>query len=172
MGSELLIMIRVIMLLGLINCAASGLDKVGGKYGWDQNVNYTDWAAHSHFYVGDWLYFVFDKHYYSVLEVNQTNYEQCIDRDFITNITRGGRDVFQLTHARPYYFISSGGYCFHGMKLAINVEEPLPASPPPSFSSAKTNASPPQIRKHFTAPVLFVISTLVWTLLFAQARSL
>ncbi|XP_055805851.1 lamin-like protein [Solanum dulcamara] len=168
MRSDLLTMIRVIILLGLMKCSASRLDKVGGKYGWDQNVNYTDWAAHQHFYVRDWLYFVFDKHYYSVLEVNQTNYEQCIDRDFITNITRGGRDVFLLTQARPYYFISSGGYCFHGMKLAINVEEPLPASPAPS-SSDKINASPPQIGKHFITPVL-AISTLVWTFLFAQAR--
>ncbi|KAF3648694.1 hypothetical protein BC332_05992 [Capsicum chinense] len=165
MRSDLLIMIT---LLGLMKCVASRLVKVGDKHGWDQNVNYTDWAAHYHLYVGDWLNFVFDKHYYSVLEVNQTNYEQCIDSDFITNITRGGRDVFQLTQARPYYFISSGGYCFHGMKLAINVEEPLPASPAPS-SSDKSNASPPQIGKHLVAPVL-AISTLVWMLLFAQAR--
>ncbi|XP_015065372.1 lamin-like protein [Solanum pennellii] len=162
-----LMMIRSMMLLGLIKCAASGLDKVGGKHGWDQNVNYTDWASHQHFYVGDWLYFVFDKHYYNVLEVNQTNYEQCIDSDFISNITRGGRDVFHLTQARPYYFISSGGYCFHGMKLAINVEQPLPASPAPS-SSDKTNASPPQIDKHLIIPV-FASSTLVWMFLFAQA---
>lgn len=48
-------MIRSMMLLGLMKCAASGLDKVGGKHGWDQNVNYTDWASHQHFYVGDWL---------------------------------------------------------------------------------------------------------------------
>uniref|UniRef100_A0A3Q7F919 Phytocyanin domain-containing protein n=1 Tax=Solanum lycopersicum TaxID=4081 RepID=A0A3Q7F919_SOLLC len=136
-----LMMIRSMMLLGLMKCAASGLDKVGD--------------------------FVFDKHYYSVLEVNQTNYEQCIDSDFISNITRGGRDVFHLTQARPYYFISSGGYCFHGMKLAINVEQPLPASPAPS-SSNKTNASPPQIDKHLIISA-FASSTLVWMFLFAQA---
>lgn len=114
--------------------------------------------------------FVFDKHLYSVLEVNQTNYEQCIDHDFITNITRGGRDVYQLTQARPYYFISSGGYCFHGMKLPINVEQqPSPASPAPS--SAKINASPPQIGKHFITPAVAFVVTLVWVLLFARARS-
>ncbi|XP_009768514.1 early nodulin-like protein 20 [Nicotiana sylvestris] len=165
-----ILLVRVTMLLGMIKSVASGLDKVGGKYGWTQNVNYTDWAVHRHFYVGDWLYFVFDKHLYSVLEVNQTNYEQCIDHDFITNITRGGRDVYQLTQARPYYFISSGGYCFHGMKLSINVEQqPSPASPAPS--SAKINASPPQIGKHFITPAVAFVVTLVWVLLFARARS-
>ncbi|CAN4082635.1 unnamed protein product [Withania somnifera] len=161
-------MIRMLVMLGLIKYAASGLTKVGDKHGWNQNVNYTNWAAKHHFYVGDWLEFIFDKRYYSVLEVNQTNYEQCIDSHFITNITRGGRDVFQLTKARPYYFISSGGYCFHGMKVAINVEEPLPVSLAPS-SSDKPNASPPQIGKRLISPIL-AISTLVWTLLFAQAR--
>ncbi|KAK6798623.1 hypothetical protein RDI58_006326 [Solanum bulbocastanum] len=49
MRFDLLMMIRLMMLLGLIKCAASGLDKVGGKHGWDQNVNYTDWASHQHF---------------------------------------------------------------------------------------------------------------------------
>lgn len=78
--------------------------------------------------------FKFDKHYYNVLEVNDTSYQLCNDQNFITNITRGGRDVFNLTQARPYYFLSGGGYCFQGMKLAVNVEEyvPPPVAPPPS----------------------------------------
>lgn len=29
--------------------------KVGGSKGWHQDVNYTEWAAQEHFYVGDWL---------------------------------------------------------------------------------------------------------------------
>lgn len=78
--------------------------------------------------------FRFDKHYYNVLEVNETSYQLCNDQNFITNITRGGRDVFNLTQARPYYFLSGGGYCFQGMKLAVNVEVyvPAPLAPPPS----------------------------------------
>lgn len=31
------------------------LHRVGGKRGWTQNVNYTDWAMNQTFYVGDWL---------------------------------------------------------------------------------------------------------------------
>ncbi|KAG5527589.1 hypothetical protein RHGRI_028489 [Rhododendron griersonianum] len=110
------------------------LFQVGGKKGWTTGVNYTEWAAQQRLYAGDWLLFRFDKHYYSVLEVNETSYQLCNDQNFITNITRGGRDVFNLTQARPYYFLSGGGYCFQGMKLAINVEVyvPAPLAPPPS----------------------------------------
>ncbi|XP_052191030.1 lamin-like protein [Diospyros lotus] len=114
-------------------CHPPKLHRVGGAAGWTRDVNYTQWEAHDQFYVGDWLYFVFDKRYFNVLEVNKTNYEQCNDQNFITNITRGGRDVFNLTQAKPYYFLSSGGYCFNGMKLAINVQNYIsPPAPAPA----------------------------------------
>ncbi|OMO79375.1 Cupredoxin [Corchorus capsularis] len=82
--------------------------------------------------------FNFDKHYFNVLEVNQTSYETCNDQTFVRNITRGGRDVVELTEARPYFFLSSGGYCFHGMKVAINVEIHQAPAPAP----AQINVSP------------------------------
>lgn len=75
-----------------------------------------------------WLDFGFDKRKYNVLEVNQTSYQQCNDKGFIKNITRGGRDVYNLTEAKLFYFLSSGGYCFHGMKLAVDVVEFVPSS--------------------------------------------
>lgn len=87
--------------------------------------------------------FGFDKHIYNVLEVNKTNYEKCIDKGFINNITRGGRDVFQLLEERPYYFLCGNGFCFEGMKVAINVEvEPSPfvfspTMPDKDYSSRK-----------------------------------
>ena len=32
------------------------LHEVGGdRYGWRVNINFTNWASHQHFYVGDWL---------------------------------------------------------------------------------------------------------------------
>ncbi|KAL3568024.1 hypothetical protein D5086_030675 [Populus alba] len=112
---------------------------VGSNMGWTTNFNYTVWAQGKHFYNGDWLFFVFDKHSYNVLEVNKTNYENCNDQGFIKNITRGGRDVVQLTEARPYYFLSSGGYCWNGMKVAINVED---FAPTPAPASSTENGSP------------------------------
>lgn len=86
--------------------------------------------------------FRFDKKRYNVLEVNKTNYENCNDHEFIKNITRGGRDVFQLTEARPYYFLSSGGYCYNGLKLGINVSFHVPAPAAPAKNASPTKASP------------------------------
>ncbi|TYJ33499.1 hypothetical protein E1A91_A05G107500v1 [Gossypium mustelinum] len=83
----------------------------GGRYSWKPN-----------FFVGDWLYFGFNKQSYSVLQVNETSYPNCIEENFINNITKGGRDVFNLTMPKPYYFISGRGYCFKRMKVAIFVQ--------------------------------------------------
>ncbi|TKY57084.1 Lamin protein [Spatholobus suberectus] len=76
---------------------------------------------------------------YNVLEVNKTSYENCMDAGFIRNISRGGgRDVFQLTDAKTYYFISEGGFCWHGMKVAIHVTEGVAPTlaPSPNASDA------------------------------------
>ncbi|KAJ6960088.1 hypothetical protein NC653_038204 [Populus alba x Populus x berolinensis] len=139
--SVLFMAITAVTFMMIVKCAAAEqLHKVGSR-GWIPNYNYTDWLSqsHEHFYVGDWLLFVFDKHSYNVLEVNKTNYENCNDQGFIKNITRGGRDVVQLTEARPYYFLSSGGYCWNGMKVAINVED---FAPTPAPASSTENGSP------------------------------
>lgn len=85
--------------------------------------------------------FKFDKRYYNVLEVNKTSYESCIDWAFIRNITRGGRDVVQLTEARTYYFLSSGGYCFHGMRVAVQVEQYQQGAPAGAPSPSEMNHS-------------------------------
>ncbi|GKV08264.1 hypothetical protein SLE2022_197170 [Rubroshorea leprosula] len=113
----------------------------GGKYNWAPNVNFTEWSSDEHFYVKDWLYFGFDKNMYNVLEVNETSYEKCIDTDFITNITKGGRDVFQLSEVRQYFFISGRGFCFNGLKVAVNVEDVPPKPSPSSPKNASSSIS-------------------------------
>lgn len=72
--------------------------------------------------------------------MNKTSYETCNDQNFIQNITRGGRDVFELTEARPYYFLSGGGYCFHGMKVVVNVEIPQAPAPAPAKNDSPSIA--------------------------------
>ncbi|XP_050226930.1 early nodulin-like protein 20 [Mercurialis annua] len=140
-----IIMVMVMMMV-VMKGAECRLIKIGGR-GWIPNYNYTQWLNqhHDQFYVGDWLLFVFDKHYFNVLEVNKTSYENCNDQGFILNITRGGRDVYQLKEARPYYFLSSGGYCWNGMKLAISVQQfspsTTPVSSPPSINGSPHNNS-------------------------------
>ncbi|XP_021728301.1 lamin-like protein [Chenopodium quinoa] len=158
----LLVMVGIILGLGMVvevEGRSPVLHEVGGsRFGWRLNVNFSNWAANQHFYVGDWLYFGFDKRIISVLEVNQTNYKNCIEKDYITNITRGGRDVFNLTVARPYYFISGRGYCFRGIKLAINVQDaPLHPTLPPtsSYSLTKTSPNSTLITSHATTTTYY-----------------
>ncbi|KAK7306737.1 hypothetical protein VNO77_44693 [Canavalia gladiata] len=131
----------------------------GGRYTWAPQVNFTKWASHEHIYKGDWLYFGFDKHIYNVLEVNKTNYENCVDTNFIKNITRGGRDVVQLLEARSYYFISGRGFCFQGMKIAIKVEEPPLTSAP----AALPNKAFPSSRMSNTKLLVLLVFVLAWT---------
>ncbi|KAF1882916.1 hypothetical protein Lal_00003098 [Lupinus albus] len=133
----------------------------GGRYTWVPNVNFTDWASHEHFYKD----FGFDKHIYNVLEVNKTSYENCIEEGFIYNITRGGRDVFQLLEARSYYFLSGRGFCFQGMKVAINVEEPAQA---PQLVLSASNEAFPSFRMSHTIRLLLLASSLTWTLIFQK----
>ena len=85
--------------------------------------------------------FGYDRNEYNVLEVNKTGYENCVDTGFVQNISRGaGRDVFHLTEFKTYYFLSGGGYCWHGMKVAISVTEGV-AAPNPA-TSPKGGAAP------------------------------
>ncbi|CAK9322704.1 unnamed protein product [Citrullus colocynthis] len=150
------------LLLFLVVTLGKGehLHKVGNSQGWTPNLNYTLWSSSHHFHLGDWLYFVYDKRYYNVLEVNKRSYEDCNDKDFIKNITRGGRDVFQLAEFRPYFFIGGGGYCFQGMKLAVFVSAidraPAPSPAAPIKSGAFLSNNPTFCCSILNALLLFL----------------
>lgn len=45
----------VVMVVLRAEGKAPELHRVGGTKGWTQNINYTNWALHETFYVGDWL---------------------------------------------------------------------------------------------------------------------
>ncbi|POO01472.1 Phytocyanin domain containing protein [Trema orientale] len=128
----------------------------GGKANWSPNINLSDWSSHQTFHSGDWLFFGFDKNQYNVLEVNKTSYEKCIESDFIKNITRGGRDVFQLTEAKTYYFICGRGYCFNGMKVAIIVRDIEP-SPAPAPHGNRSPAVPAASISHVITALLLLL---------------
>ncbi|CAN1170995.1 Lamin-like protein [Linum perenne] len=115
----------------LLAISAEGRDPVlhrvgGGRYSWVPGINFSNWASQEQFYVGDWLYFGFNKTMHNVLEVNKTSYDECRGDSFITNITRGGRDVFNLTESKPYYFLCSrSNHCsVMGMKVEVLVTDP------------------------------------------------
>ncbi|KAL5723019.1 hypothetical protein ACHQM5_006465 [Ranunculus cassubicifolius] len=138
---------------------------VGGKFGWQSNaanVNYTVWAKEHKFYNGDWLFFVYDRNQNNVLEVNKTNYDNCIAEHPVHNWTTGaGRDVVPLNVSRHYYFISGNGFCYGGMKLAVLVTDP----PPPPTAAPVKNASPSQYGTQILTRVVLAVGV-VWTLLF------
>ncbi|GKD94817.1 lamin-like protein [Tanacetum coccineum] len=124
-------MVVTAVMVTCVMCRNPVRHQVGGPDLWIPNHNYTDWLSNETFYVGDWLYFVYKKEMYNVLEVNETSYTSCNEKGFISNLTRGaGRDVFELKHPKPYYFLASGGYCYNGMKLAVNVVDYVPAPEP------------------------------------------
>ncbi|KAF3958537.1 hypothetical protein CMV_016576 [Castanea mollissima] len=159
------ILCLIVIMMGIFcaQCRDPVLHRVGGgRYTWAPNINFEDWSSHEQFFVGDWLYFGFDKHVYNVLEVNKTSYEKCIDKGFIKNITRGGRDVFNLTEARPYYFLSGRGYCFKGMKVEILVRD---YQAPPTVPIVVHKTSAADISGNNIQPVL-IATALVWTFLF------
>ncbi|XP_073044948.1 early nodulin-like protein 17 [Primulina eburnea] len=128
---------------------------VGGNMGWSTNVNYTVWAQGKQFYNGDWLFFVYDRTQMNVLEVNKTDYENCISDHFLHNWTTGaGRDVVPLNVTKTYYFISGKGFCFGGMKVAIHVKNP---PPPPSSLPIKSSSRSllSNFKGHIFVPTLF-----------------
>ncbi|KAI3439514.1 Sacchrp_dh_NADP domain-containing protein [Psidium guajava] len=149
-------LIVTLTLMTLAEPAGGELHKVGGRSGWIEHANYTEWSSRERFSVGDWLYFVFNKQMYDVLEVNETSYEACNSQGFISNVTRGGRDVFQLKEAKTYYFICSRGYCWGGMKLRVNI---VVASPTPAPSPSGATLLPP-VSLSFAIVLLIVTSLL------------
>ncbi|KAJ0041895.1 hypothetical protein Pint_19154 [Pistacia integerrima] len=104
--------------------------------------------------------FNFDKNMYNVLEVNKTSYESCNEQDFIKNITKGGRDVYQLLEPRPYYFLSGRGFCWGGMKLAIMVQNPASIiAPAPAKNRSPTKNSD---RRITLLLALVLVMALTW----------
>lgn len=94
----------------------------------------------------------------NVLEVNSTDYESCNSDHLLHNWTTGaGRDIVPLNVTRKYYFISGNGFCYSGMKLAINVENP----PPAPTASPVQSGSPPTYHARIIVPAVFTIGA-VW----------
>ncbi|KAK9067202.1 hypothetical protein SSX86_014528 [Deinandra increscens subsp. villosa] len=101
---------------------------VGGNMGWTSNVDYGLWVGNQTFYLGDWLFFVYDRNKDIVVEVNKTNYETCNGAHPIKNYTMGaGRDVVPLNVTHDRYFISVDKSCNEGMKLHVHL---TPLAPP------------------------------------------
>ncbi|GKV53719.1 hypothetical protein SLEP1_g60236 [Rubroshorea leprosula] len=51
----MLVLMMVMAAMAAMDGVTAVLHRVGDKYGWNPNVNYTEWSDAEHFYVGDWL---------------------------------------------------------------------------------------------------------------------
>uniref|UniRef100_A0A0D3AJM0 Phytocyanin domain-containing protein n=1 Tax=Brassica oleracea var. oleracea TaxID=109376 RepID=A0A0D3AJM0_BRAOL len=70
--------------------------------------------------------FGFDLTRHNILQVNKSSYEQCINIDFISNVTRGGRDRLLSP----------------GMTLTVNVlPKPAPSTPTAIITPASTTTT-------------------------------
>ncbi|GAB4827324.1 hypothetical protein Ancab_034211 [Ancistrocladus abbreviatus] len=154
---KLLLLFSSLLMMTIMPQVSALRYMVGGNMGWSPSVNYTLWAKGKQFYLGDWLFFVYDRNQMNVLEVNQTDYESCNSDHPLVNWTGGaGRDVVPLNVTKHRYFISGKGFCYGGMKLAINVEKPPPppsAAPIKSYSSSMTS-----YHSHVVVPVAFALA--------------
>lgn len=99
-----------------------------------------------------------------MLEVNNTSYEQCRDEGFMKNITKGGKDVFNLTEAKTYYFLSGGGYCYQGMKLSVDVVDYSRLAPAPTPANSPPRNIDTLITYFVLSLLLAVIAPLPWPL--------
>ncbi|OIW04163.1 hypothetical protein TanjilG_00723 [Lupinus angustifolius] len=162
LGFSKMILMLTIMVTLMGKMAKSELHYVGGtKVSWGSpNVNFTTWSIHEQFYVSDWLYFGYDRHRFSVFEVNKSGYETCNQTGFIKNITGGaGRDVFQLLEAKPYYFISGGGSCWQNVKVAVNAVHHIAPAPQPASPNAASDYS------HINQTFMVLILVFIWGML-------
>ncbi|KAM5581307.1 lamin-like protein [Rosa sericea] len=161
-GSATAAVVLLALVLVMVPEASAARITVGGNKGWSPNVNYTIWAQDKNFYNGDWLFFVYDRNQQNILEVNKTNYETCTSDHPLHNWTTGvGRDVVPLNVTRRYYFLSGNGFCYSGMKMAVQVEKLPP--PPKAAPVASKGSAPlaPVFRSQFVLPAIFAIGA-VW----------
>ncbi|KAF5178399.1 Cupredoxin superfamily protein, partial [Thalictrum thalictroides] len=80
------------------NARAGETHLVGGDQGWTQFPNYTAWALHNTFQVGDTLVFSYAQQLHNVVQVNQTAYHQCL-RDPNLGMLQSGNDSVILQQA-------------------------------------------------------------------------
>ncbi|KAK9120965.1 hypothetical protein Syun_018582 [Stephania yunnanensis] len=113
--------------------------KVGDDSGWDQGVNYDNWAKGKTFQVGDNLLFSYGGSH-SVDVVSQSDYTSCNTGNAITTYT-GGSNTVKLDKEGAMYFVCPAfGHCQGGMKLAVTVSA---ASTTPSGGSPPSTTTPP-----------------------------
>ncbi|XP_016458112.1 stellacyanin-like [Nicotiana tabacum] len=140
------LLIFVILILSLIfSCSATNYI-VGDSSGWDISTDLDTWLVGKKFNVGDVLVFQYSS-FDSVSEVTKENFEGC-NTSNVLDSSKNGNTSFPLTTPGDRYFVSGNRlHCLGGMKLHVNVDNYIAASPAAapeaeagaSFPSSKSN---------------------------------
>ncbi|CAN8268480.1 unnamed protein product [Cochlearia groenlandica] len=112
-----------------INTGPSGkLYKVGDSRGWSvyNSFYYNKWSEKREFYMGDTLFFQYNKALHDVEEItNEDEFKSCQPNSTIA-VYKTGHDLVKLTKPGVHYFVSmKTGLCIAGTKVRVTVL-PLP----------------------------------------------
>ncbi|KAI3844067.1 hypothetical protein MKX03_004602 [Papaver bracteatum] len=111
----------VIVLSVLVSASSATNYTVGGDSGWALTSHVETWSSSYTFSVGDTLVFVY-RPVHSVLEVNESAYEDC-NLDNPISITNGNYTTVTLDTLGTRYFIcGTRGHCSSGLKAKIVVK--------------------------------------------------
>ncbi|XP_031126611.1 early nodulin-like protein 1 [Ipomoea triloba] len=148
MGSNVVVFVSYLLLMGFVCLSEAHTLYVGGKDGWVlqpcDGLNH--WAGENRFQINDTLIFRYEKGEDSVLVVNKKDYYQCNKTSPIDNLTDGNSSV-TLTRSGEFFFISGqADNCEKGQKLIIIVMSPQHPKPPtviPPPLPSPTSVTPP-----------------------------
>ncbi|XP_019172410.1 PREDICTED: early nodulin-like protein 1 [Ipomoea nil] len=151
MGSNVVVFVSYLLLMGFVWLCEAHTFYVGGKDGWVlQPVDGLNrWAGEIRFQINDTVIFRYKKGEDSVLVVNKRDYYDCNKTNPIDNLTDGNSSL-TLTRSGEFFFISGhADNCEKGQKLIIIVMSPqhskpptvIPPPPPPP-SPSPTSSTP------------------------------
>ncbi|KAK7261054.1 hypothetical protein RIF29_27357 [Crotalaria pallida] len=143
------IVIRVSFLAMLIKLAMATNHIVGGPNGgWDTNSDLQTWASSMKFSVGDNLTFQYPPNH-NVVEVTKADYESCQASNPIQSYNDGTTTIPLTTAGKRYFICGTMGHCSQGMKVEIDTDSAVSASPEASPSPALSPGISPSMPSPF-----------------------
>ncbi|KAL1215118.1 Mavicyanin [Cardamine amara subsp. amara] len=119
--------------------------KVGDSKGWNvyNSEYYNKWSEEKQFYVGDNLFFEYNKDHNDVIEINgDLEFKSC-DSTSRVAVYNTGHDLVKLTKPGVHYFVSlKTGLCEVGLKLRVMVQPLTKTVTFPNVPKKKIKLSP------------------------------
>lgn len=115
---------------------------VGGNSGWDDSVNYGDWAKGQTFAVGDSLLFNYGITH-AVDEVSEDDYTNCNTGNPKSSESNSPTTITLSAAGTRYFICPRSNHCNQGQKLAVTVAGGTPSPPSGTPSPPSGTPSPP-----------------------------